>query len=107
MVPRLAKWGAIAVLVAALCFLSYRWGMSATLQQAAELRQQAVEEAVRTAQERAREREAQVAAQAAAFQKSLERARESLSQRDRQLAEYEAGEEMCFDPEGLELFNSY
>lgn len=101
------KWGAIALLVVAVAFLSFQWGQTVAERDAEERRREAVQEAVRAANEKARVRVQEAEKRAQTFYDRLSQAREELDALDSRVSDYEGGEEQCLPPDALELYNSY
>lgn len=107
---RWIKWGAIALLVAAVSWLSYSWGWEASENEQAQAREKAVRDAVAEyRRERAKlEQEAELAERERLA--SLRDELVELRDADRRLREFEASEPAnreCLPPDVLEDYRSY
>lgn len=105
------KWGVIFALMSALTisvgWLCYQWGESNAEKEAAEQRQQAVEEAVQKAREKYQSQLAEVKKQRQQYKQRLVNANKALESKDERIENLDNSDKICFDEESLTIFNSY
>jgi len=107
MTTKLIKWGAIFALMVGVGWTSFQWGQSDAMKDAAEKRQEAIQQAIEKREAEYRSNLKSVQNQATALQERLNKANEKLDKKDSRIEDLKDGDKACFGEESLKLYNQY